>query len=986
MHRYWLIILLVMVLLPSCSKEHGTDLVFPSGTEPETAVQTTCESPHNLLGYWMIEYDPETNTAEKIPVRFAENHYNVRKMLEGGVCDDCIEIIDIIPQGNGVTRFQIGIWNPFYPDPPIGFDCRGICMFNGSQSYPEAGHTTYSRFLGDGELIDAHGYTALYNGSTAGHGVLGYSKGKWATVSIPDSTLNGFIAHSVGEQLDYRNACWYGTSELYFISFPTNGPFVFGYAVDISWAPPDNPPGGDVEDYPITANAPEPWWLDIKQYSYGEALNPTGGARMIEVEVWDWNGEYYTPTIECSELFDGVREFESYGGIQPDRWRIIINNENGAPPGMYKCLVKVADPANESALPWMDLNAYNITEVEVMPTPQVYLTDITPEYLNIAPWEVDISGDYAYVSGGQYGLHVFDISDPGNLEWISRTPLPDESTFSYENSLVSLDIVENYAFGAVLDGRILVYDISDPYSVTLVSEIMLDNPVRAFDIEVDDEIAYIAGEYNFIAMDIFPPEQAHELCRITGDGTLLRYITLKDDYAYVSEAFHGVHVVDISDPSSMELVTTVQTNQHALGMDIVGNFLYVADGTSGLAIIDITNPETAFLTGAVGHSGGGYSEDVAVYGDTAVVVENEWVLNLSLNGGVNFYDVSNPSAPQYLSTILEDRFCKTVDVSDGYAFAGSNITGLYSVDIDPVSSPSLADSHMAFNQVIDLAYENNKVYAASEFAGLMTVDVTTPSQAYIEHFEQIKSRAYCIDVENGNAYVGTQNFVNIYDVDPPQDTSLLTQHYIYAYCSRILVEDNIVYLVDREFGTYVNRFLIWGLQDIYNPVEHYVDDPVFSVDHYNFFKDDGIFYLGMCTVGDTQFKAYDVDPVESTTKIDDFFIFNDFTIEFGGFVVKDDNFFTSSNYEKFEAFDLETQEIQGIFTLNADPTDIELLGNYAIMACSWDGVRVLDISDPANMTLVDWAGTSGLAKQVELAGNYVYVADYSGGMRIFEIQ
>jgi hypothetical protein len=58
-------------------------------------------------------------------------------------------------------------------------------------------------------------------------------------------------------------------------------------------------------------------------------------------------------------------------------------------------------------------------------------------------------------------------------------------------------------------------------------------------------------------------------------------------------------------------------------------------------------------------------------------------------------------------------------------------------------------------------------------------------------------------------------------------------------------------------------------------------------------------------------------------------------------------------------------------------------GNYAYLA--YDGLRIYDISDPANPTAVCFTNNGGSANEVVVAGNYVYLANSTDGLRIYDL-
>jgi hypothetical protein len=223
------------------------------------------------------------------------------------------------------------------------------------------------RYMGDGELINADGFTSLYNFSTAGlgpGGLQGYLKGKFATAATPNARLNGYMRFVTSSAQNTRSAFYAGDTitRTYDIAMP-GSPFVIGYAVDAGWVAPTVTPVTDpMADFPPEANCAEPYGLVVTQ-EYGN-LTDTGGEIKLKLEVYDHQGfdTYQAPTIECPELFDpGDPVIYNY----PDHCDIYFNNTKHAPPGLYKILISVEDDENSSSPDWIDLVAYTVYTVTV---------------------------------------------------------------------------------------------------------------------------------------------------------------------------------------------------------------------------------------------------------------------------------------------------------------------------------------------------------------------------------------------------------------------------------------------------------------------------------------------------------------------------------------------------------------------------------------------------------------------------------------------
>ncbi len=62
-----------------------------------------------------------------------------------------------------------------------------------------------------------------------------------------------------------------------------------------------------------------------------------------------------------------------------------------------------------------------------------------------------------------------------------------------------------------------------------------------------------------------------------------------------------------------------------------------------------------------------------------------------------------------------------------------------------------------------------------------------------------------------------------------------------------------------------------------------------------------------------------------------------------------------------------------------------MAGSYAYVADDGKGLRIIDISDPANPSETGYYDTPGYAYDVAVAGNYAYIADYYQGLRVIDV-
>ncbi|MFH1675864.1 MAG: hypothetical protein ABIC40_02480, partial [bacterium] len=578
---------------------------------------------HNLWGYWEIRVDKETLQYEIVPIRITSTHWNVLKWLEQGTCTDCVEIISIHPSGMGTVYVTLQIKHPF-PSPKLtGFDVRGIPIFNATHVFPVSGLVMADRAAGDGELVNADGYTNLYYGATAGEGpggLQGYIKGKIATTTVPDATLNGFKRHNSPGYDNTRNAFYAGDAVMaeYEIDMP-DGAWVFGYAVDASWAPAvTQPVTNPITDFGPDANCPEAWQILVYQSNVGGGLSSYGGAVKLMIECFDWQGkdDLHFPVIECPELFNTpVKGYFFEDGAGFTQYEAIVPNTNLAPAGTYSCLVSKEAQENDPVKPWLNLTAFQVVKLEV----KGQYVDITPPHLNFSPADVAVDGNYAFVAAGINGLHIFDISDPLNPVWYNR-----------------LD----------LNGKIESVYTSGGY-------------------------AYVTDFYNGLQIiDIDPIEDAHAVKTVFFFGNCAD-IVVDGGYAYIAEWDFGLRIVDVDPIETAELVNTIDTPGFGQNVTVSGGYAYFADGDAGLEIIDVDPVETASLVKTVDTPV--YAYDIAVAGTYAYVADNY--------GGLVVIDISVPASAVIINTVNTGSNIMGVAVDGNYAYLAVPSLGLQIIDI-----------------------------------------------------------------------------------------------------------------------------------------------------------------------------------------------------------------------------------------------------------------------------------------------------------------
>jgi len=310
-----------------------------AGLTANSEASTDCDCGHWLWGFWQGAFNSDTGEVELVSLREALFHLNVTGRLQAPYPPRLNATILNFNKEEGLVGLDLTITHPFPNTNLRGFDVKGILMGSGATYEGQVDSTLrYPTPVGF-RVLNADGYSRWWNASEfVSGGLYGFVPGDLGIkVFVPQSTLNGYkyfadvleATDPVVPNVNPANRGTFSTDEdpaevtrNYELQFPLNGMgdpiWLFQYAIDASWAPPtgSSPPPKPIEDYPIEANSPEAFHIEVSTDGttawYQDDLS-NGGEVVLELEVFDWgatsnadgiNGEIASITIESPTLFD----------------------------------------------------------------------------------------------------------------------------------------------------------------------------------------------------------------------------------------------------------------------------------------------------------------------------------------------------------------------------------------------------------------------------------------------------------------------------------------------------------------------------------------------------------------------------------------------------------------------------------------------------------------------------------------------------------
>lgn len=470
--QYYLLIALIALFFIGCT---GSGPVQPAADEPDSLpISRDYDFQARTNRYLWADIWVRINedlTAEAIPIRTPEMHFNVVKLMEGGPCFNCILFKNIYLLPDNILSVDMTIKHPFPGDDRFtAFDCRGVFVGDGNYYFPDSGRT-----LAFGDelpvLVEPDGYTALFNptefpADSAPVPMLGYIAGKFTHPAELTATLNPFMAFKID---DTRRVLYSAEADTRTLLIQVMSlPFEYGYIVDVSWFPPPGSVTDPVNDFPIEANSIEAYKINIS-VDTSELTTAPGSVAPITVDVYDWQGAdtIAAVSIESPELFPGTIDLghSATNNDGSEEYSGAIVNETGAGLGFYPVLVKVSDTESDPNLG--DVFAYQIYNLEisgVATSPPVAIAD-ADTYLAAVGQPIHFFDNGSFdPDGGDIVTCEWDWNNDGTFD--QTGPTADHSWPAEGTYLVQFKVTDDESETDILDEALEIVIEGNPGGLT----------------------------------------------------------------------------------------------------------------------------------------------------------------------------------------------------------------------------------------------------------------------------------------------------------------------------------------------------------------------------------------------------------------------------------------------------------------------------------------------------------------------------------------
>ena len=341
-----------------------------------------------------------------------------------------------------------------------------------------------------------------------------------------------------------------------------------------------------------------------------------------------------------------------------------------------------------------------------------------------------------------------------------------------------------------------IVDVSGPEDPRFLGSI--ERPDRLVGVTVDGGRVYPFSQYSFEILEIDADLGVLEIGRWAGDIEALR---VRDSLAYVCATAKPLEIVSLNDPAAPESVAVLRTASldrfGSLAVD--GDLVFVGSDAAQYALrtIDVSNPDEPVIVGRMNWTGGileiassggnsvfGGEQDLVLLDadfparpfPSSVLSFQRWVVSIAADGdhcfvgtqdGVRILDLTAPEHPETLPLIAASPEFAEIVVEDGLLVGRYRANEYRFFDLQNLENPVEFPPWYNLSYVKDMELEDDTLFLAAYWEGLLIVDVSDPSSPSTVGGLRFEKAVTSVVVEGRTAALAAFGVLYLVDVSDP---------------------------------------------------------------------------------------------------------------------------------------------------------------------------------------------------------------------------
>lgn len=436
--------------------------------------------------------------------------------------------------------------------------------------------------------------------------------------------------------------------------------------------------------------------------------------------------------------------------------------------------------------------------------------------------------------------------------------------------------------------------------------------------------------------------------------------------AYIANGSAGLAIVNAIDPTTPAVLGTFENLDNAFDVFVEGNIAYVTDEDAGLVILNVNSAPSPSLVGFLDTQGKAYG----------VTVKDSKAYVAAFHHGLHIADVSDPANPTLLGTYDANGYSVDVAVEGNVAYMATLTDGLQILDVTDPQNIAVLGALDTPGQAAGIALKSNIAFVADGKSGLQIIDVSNPANPTLLSTYATTSAAVDVIIEGDIAYVPNgEDGLQVIDISDPANPTLINSYHAPGIATGVDVVGSTVYTANYESGLAIvelphQPFELAGSYDTMDPAQQIAVQGTTA------------YIVGF----ESELHFVDVTDPTAPASISSFALPTQGT----GLAVSGDIAYVGDEDEGLYIVDVSdplSPQVLANFPAGFDIEDVLVAGPTVYLIES-ARLRTLDVSDPANPTLIGslfFGGPDASARGGALSGSTVYLAARAAGLMIFDV-
>jgi hypothetical protein len=574
------------------------------------------------------------------------------------------------------------------------------------------------------------------------------------------------------------------------------------------------------------------------------------------------------------------------------------------------------------------------------------------------PNDILADGSALYVTSGNAGLFIYNVSDPTN-------PLLAYNYTDCDNAIF-LSKINDLLLVVDQPSKLLVFNISTPFAPTKISQFYLPRMFFVNDIATTENYTFLTNNDGIIILNITNPYHPQLLTIYNdyiSDYTGSRMIALRGHLAYVTHSTDQIFILDVSDPIRIRhLSTYTYVDGDFSELVFVDTFAYAASSL-GLFILNFSSPTSPIVIDRIVQ----FNMDRIFVHDDLMFSGRSWLY---------FYNISNPLQPTYITSCSFSGDAESFAASQNYLFVSSN-SGPNAITIFDLTNLPICFSvaNITLGLSCKSVYFHKNILSLASGNTIFLYNFSNSSHpTYLNQFSISPFGILDFIVTDDYIYIATSTYYfHIYNISDPYSVTHLSETTIPKQISSFTIKDSYAF-----FGTKDDSLYTYNITNATSPalvntfvLQGEINDLQFSG-----------FYLytsNYTSISIIDFSSIQnpilVNSYSSFSYLDTFLVVEDLLIVYGIYILQ---FFNITNPTSLSLIN----ELE----IHYDDYFNEFLYNDSFLYCFvHDKISVYDLHDLSSPQRSFVSNQEEAISDLAISGEYIFVVGFNDGLRIYTL-